>query len=116
MSGDGGYYDKALGGWLPNDPKYCCDKCGEEVDNEDDLHEVWLDEFVCDGCYNDYVECDGCGHEVNVDEIEKVEGKEYCEDCRDEYVNKCAICGKEYYNEDSDIKICAKCFNELPNE
>lgn len=113
MAYGNGYFDTAYGNWLPDDPKYYCDHCGEQVDSEDDLHEVWLDKYVCDDCYNDYIKCEHCGNEVHVDDSQNVDKKDYCEDCYSEYVKVCAICNQEYFNEDEDVKICSKCESEL---
>jgi len=112
---DGGYWDRQIGTWLPNDPKCYCDKCGNEVE-EDELNEVWFEEYVCDDCYVDYIKCDHCGHEVYVDDTEIVGIENICEDCYDEFVRECAICGKEYLNEDEDVLICNKCFKDLPDK
>lgn len=108
-----GSWNSIVGTFEPDDPKCYCDRCGKEVDGEDDLHEVCLDEFVCDECYDEYVKCEGCDTEINIDDSFEVEGKNYCEDCHNDFVRVCAICGVEYYNEDEDVLICAKCSKEI---
>lgn len=113
MPNGNGYFDSQIGTWLPDDPKYVCDKCGEEFDNEDDLHEVNNDDYVCDSCFDDYGKCEHCHSLVELDEMEEVEDKIYCIDCYSDYMRNCEVCGGEYVEEDEDILLCKKCTKEL---
>jgi hypothetical protein len=113
MCNDSGYFDRAYGNWLPNDPKCICDDCGEEVSCDEDLHEVYFEKYVCDSCYDNYVKCSYCKNEFNVDDMELVDNKNYCEDCYDEHIRVCVICGDEYFDEDEDVKICSVCDKDL---
>lgn len=108
-----GYYDNALGAYLPDDPKFVCERCEQLVDTEDELHEVEFDKLVCDDCFSEYHECDCCKTLYHTDDMNEVQGKEYCEDCYHEYVRVCGLCNEEYFNEDEDIHICDKCAKEI---
>lgn len=80
----GGYFDRAFGNWLPDDEKFYCDKCGEEV-AEDDLTEVNGD-FLCENCLSEYNECEICNSLTHTDElIELANGKMVCPSCYDEH-------------------------------
>lgn len=78
-----GYFDKALGGWLPDDPIVRCDHCENEV-SEDDLTEVSGEIWVCSNCLDDYSQCDQCGDLIENDKLEEKNGKMLCEYCRED--------------------------------
>jgi len=62
--------------------------------------------------------CPICGKEISFDcdnYIELHDGMFICELCWQKFdeTNICAICDNEFYNEDIDVKVCAKCNDEL---
>lgn len=118
-----GYWDKQIGTWLPDDPKFYCQDCEEEV-LEDELNEVKGGKQVCDNCYYSYYqECDVCGEMVHQDELQKMQdGRMICESCYDnsDYA-KCDICddicdlseNKLDRDVNSKVFVCDKCKKEL---
>lgn len=79
-----GHFDVSFGNWLPDDPKYYCDKCGEEF-AEDDLTEIKGD-MICEDCKDLYfIECELCGDHTEEDDIvETSDGKRVCQSCYDD--------------------------------
>lgn len=80
----GGYFDRVFGNWLPDDEKFYCDKCGEEVE-EDNLTDVDGDS-ICENCLYEYNECEICNSLTHIDQlIELANGKMVCPSCYDEH-------------------------------
>jgi len=108
-----GYYDNALGAYLPDDDKLVCDRCREIVQTQDELHEIKYDEYVCDDCFKEYHECECCKTLTHEDDMNEVEDKGYCDECYRSYVRVCGICSEEYFNEDENILVCSECEKEI---
>jgi len=78
------------------EPAFQCANCHNEVD-EDDTHEVVLDEKLCDDCFHElYSTCEACGDVVPSEEARH--SSEYeeiqCEDCYSRKHESCEDCGE----------------------
>jgi len=58
-----------------------CEHCGADVQDELKAHKSG--EQLCESCYDDYRECDGCLNHYHMDDMTFAERDElfYCEDC-----------------------------------
>lgn len=75
-----GYYDTALGAYLPDDPIYTCEKCGSISTDEEFLTEIH-GEYWCPECLEETTDCFGCDTLFHFDDLTEENGHLYCEDC-----------------------------------
>jgi hypothetical protein len=78
-------------------------------ENGDRPTNIMTDGFICPICSKEIsFDCDNY--------IELHDGMFICELCWQDIAKNndgCAICGEVYYNDDIDVKVCAKCNDEL---
>lgn len=98
-----------------------CEHCGADVQDELKAHKSG--EQLCESCYDDYRECDGCLNHYHMDDMTFAERDElfYCEDCSSD-LDYCEHC--EHYgcdlelskvNDDhgNEIQCCSQCRDDM---
>ena len=96
---------------------YDDEKCPRCDRTNVDLIDIGDDDYVCEYCIEDYVECMHCGSYFEEDDGSEVES--VCQDCFNEYYFECPICGKhklkddnEHYDIDGNV-LCDECYEDL---
>lgn len=77
------YWDRQIGTWLPDDPKYQCSRCDNETEKEDEYTQIG-DDLICDECLEEYEECDECHNLTHNEELEEINGRKLCEACKED--------------------------------
>ena len=64
--------------------RFFCSKCDYNSTNDDDLI-IENDELYCFECHEEkFHHCSACDRLFEFDELEEIDDKFYCEDCKDE--------------------------------
>ena len=113
--------------WYEFDGKIYCEDCDDELFGycEDCGCKCYRDEmnwiegyehYVCDDCYDDYIECANCGELVRRNgSYNTVDGR-VCEYCRDYHYSICDECGEVihtdnlHYDDEDDMYYCDECY------
>ena len=86
----------------PYDEPCICPRC-EERRLQDEMIEVDDSyEWVCESCFEDYVECDHCSSLHLKDDCHEVGDEVVCESCFQEEYIECNKCGEAFNKEDSE--------------
>lgn len=82
-----------------------CKSC-DEWHRRDDMHELHSGNYICNTCrdYGDYVECEGCGRLVHIDDVERVR----YQNRRDEWEYLCPEC-LQRERDNGEIAVCDCC-------
>ena len=110
------------------DDKIFCEDCNEELLEEcadcgcrhyrDEMH--WIegyDHYVCDSCYDDYVECANCGELVRSNDTYSSADGDICSCCAEYNYSFCDECGSRCHNdylrydEEEDAYYCDECYD-----
>jgi len=96
-----------------------CDHCGADVQDELKAHKSGVQ--LCESCYEDYYECDGCLNHFHRDDMTYAERDElfYCEDCSSD-LDYCEACDKygcdleleNIHDRDGNMKKCCQSCRE----
>jgi Prokaryotic dksA/traR C4-type zinc finger. len=92
------------------DGMFYCEDCGEWHDEEDSYY---IEGFgrICRNCYEygNYGYCDDCGRYFRDEDLNYINGRDVCDDCRDENYVCCEHCGEWICYEDA-IRIDDDCY------
>lgn len=85
--------------WTFGSLLYCIDYSGTAICMccGEDFYPEECEEVVCCHC-DSSKRCAECGSVYLSDEMEYIDGCWFCPDCREQYIDECDICGKQYYS------------------
>jgi len=85
-----GYFDKALGGWLPDDPVFTCDECGCTIE-EDEVEDI-AGRMLCPSCLKEqYSLCSQCNRYHYTNDMTKTSKGLVCESCMEEFIDEATV-------------------------
>ena len=94
-----------------------CNDCGCKFLRDEMFWIEGYNHYVCEDCYDDYINCANCGGLVRRSDAYSSEDGDICEYCADYHYTCCDVCGARvhndviHYDEDEDMYYCNECYD-----
>lgn len=96
-------------------PRYYCERCGNDIDEDDRYHSPGGEDY-CERCYENNVSyCESCEDDVWSDDMCSTGDDQYvCSNCLNRYYTMCDDCGEYHQNDDiirteDNYDLCPEC-------
>lgn len=100
-----------------------CDECGEWCDETFLVYDPrGYEQYVCINCRNDnYTYCDACDRYHDNEVMTYIDGRDYCDECRERECEQCEDCGEwhvrsrmysVYDKEGNEVFVCKDCLED----